>query len=61
MNFEDSMEELSSIVQKLESGELSLDESFTLYERGVQLAKNGHTILNDYESRVEELKTPNEN
>ena len=38
-NFEGSMDELQSIVDKLEKGDLTLDESVDLFKRGVDLSK----------------------
>lgn len=38
MNFEDSLKELEFIVSKLENPEISLDESISLFEKGIVLA-----------------------
>ena len=38
MKFEDSMQKLNEIVNKLESGELSLDEAIKLYQEGIDLS-----------------------
>ena len=40
VNFENSMKRLDEIVQKLESGKLSLEESIALYKEGSVLAEN---------------------
>jgi exodeoxyribonuclease VII small subunit len=42
-------------VQKLESGELSLEQSLAVYEEGVQLARRGQQVLASAEKRVEIL------
>jgi exodeoxyribonuclease VII small subunit len=42
-------------VQKLESGELSLEQSLAVYEEGVQLARKGQQMLSTAEKRVEIL------
>ena len=38
LSFEDALNELESVVAKLESGKLSLEESISLYHRGQQLS-----------------------
>ena len=39
LNFEQALRELESVVRRLESGDVPLDESIDLYERGEQLRK----------------------
>ena len=39
MSFEQALRELESVVRRLESGDVPLDESIDLYERGEQLRK----------------------
>ena len=46
---------LREVVQKLESGELSLEQSLAAYEEGVQLARKGQQLLASAEKRVEIL------
>jgi exodeoxyribonuclease VII small subunit len=46
---------LREVVQKLESGELSLEQSLAVYEEGVQLARKGQQLLSGAEQRVELL------
>ena len=46
---------LREVVQKLESGELSLEQSLAVYEEGVQLARRGQQLLSTAEKRVEIL------
>lgn len=46
---------LRDVVQKLESGELSLEQSLAVYEEGVQLARKGQHLLASAEKRVEIL------
>ncbi|MGH8444995.1 MAG: exodeoxyribonuclease VII small subunit [Solimonas sp.] len=53
--FEDAMKELESIVQALERGELRLDESLRLFERGVALAQQCRGSLESAELKVHEL------
>lgn len=55
LSFEQAYQELDAIVGKLESGELSLEESVTLFERGRKLAEHCQTILDGAELRVNQL------
>jgi exodeoxyribonuclease VII small subunit len=54
-DFERSLAELEAIVDKLEAGELSLDESLKQFERGVQLTRVCQTALKQAEQKVEIL------
>jgi exodeoxyribonuclease VII small subunit len=54
-DFEAAIAELETIVKKLEEGDLSLEQSLALYERGVTLSKFCHARLEDAERRIEIL------
>ncbi len=54
-SFEELSGELESIVAKLEAGDLSLDESLALFERGTELAKKCTEMLDKAELRIKEL------
>ena len=54
-DFEGAIAELESIVKKLEEGDLALEQSLTLYERGVQLSRFCHARLEAAERRIEIL------
>lgn len=54
-DFEGAIAELETIVKKLEEGELPLEQSLALYERGVQLSRFCHARLEDAERRIEIL------
>ena len=54
-DFERSLAELETIVEKLEQGELSLDESLRHFERGVQLTRVCQSALKQAEQKVEIL------
>ena len=54
-DFEAAIAELEGIVKKLEDGDLPLEKSLELYERGVQLSRFCHTRLEDAEKRIEIL------
>lgn len=53
--FEKSVQELDAIVSKMESGELSLDESLKLFEKGVKLTRQCQQNLTDAEAKIEKL------
>ena len=54
-DFEAAIAELETIVKKLEEGDLALEKSLELYERGVQLSRFCHTSLEAAEKRIEIL------
>lgn len=54
-DFESAIGELETIVKTLEAGDLSLEQSLQLFERGVQLSRFCHTRLEDAERRIEIL------
>ena len=54
-SFEDALRRLSEIVEKLEDGELPLEDSLKLFEEGVRLARTSQSRLDAAERRVEEL------
>jgi len=54
-DFEAAIAELETIVKKLEEGDLALEKSLELYERGVQLSRFCHTRLEEAEKRIEIL------
>jgi exodeoxyribonuclease VII small subunit len=53
--FEDALKELEEVVTRLEKGELSLEDSLGLYERGIALARRCHEKLEEAEGRIEVL------
>ena len=54
-DFEAAIAELETIVKKLEEGDLALEQSLALYERGVQLSRFCHARLEEAERRIEIL------
>jgi exodeoxyribonuclease VII small subunit len=58
VSFEQSLNELDSLVQKMEKGDLSLDDSLAAYERGVGLYRQCQTALEHAEQRVRLLNDP---
>jgi exodeoxyribonuclease VII small subunit len=57
-DFEKSMAELEALVERLERGDLSLEESLKQFERGVVLARSCQTALKAAEQKVEILLKP---
>jgi len=55
LSFEESIRRLAEIVEKLERGDLPLEESVALFEDGVRLARASQSQLSQAEKRVEEL------
>ncbi|WP_426534537.1 exodeoxyribonuclease VII small subunit [Bradyrhizobium sp. McL0615] len=57
LTFERAMEELESIVTKLEGGKVPLEESVTIYERGEALKRRCEELLRQAEARVDKITT----
>ncbi|WP_018996510.1 exodeoxyribonuclease VII small subunit [Hirschia maritima] len=55
MNFEDALAELERIVQKLESGDVALEDSILIYERGEALKAHCEKKLKAAETKVEKI------
>jgi exodeoxyribonuclease VII small subunit len=55
LSFEEAFQELETVVQRLESGDLPLEEAISLYERGMALARNCSQALDAAELRVQEV------
>ena len=55
LTFEDALKELESVVRRLESGEVPLDESIDLYERGETLRKACQSRLDAAQARIEKI------
>ncbi|MEM0935786.1 MAG: exodeoxyribonuclease VII small subunit [Pseudomonadota bacterium] len=57
MSFEAAMAELERVVSQLENGDVPLDQSIALYERGDALKKRCEEALKAAEARVEQITT----
>lgn len=55
LNFEEGIQELENLVRALETGEMTLDESFLAYERAVKLKKQLEKLLDDGDKRIRML------
>jgi exodeoxyribonuclease VII small subunit len=59
LSFEESLKELDTIVQSLEQGDLDLEESMALFERGLTLSKLSQNKLQTAEQKVKILLEQN--
>jgi exodeoxyribonuclease VII small subunit len=57
-SFDQVLERLKGVVDRLEHGNLSLEDSLRTFEEGVLLARRGHGMLDAAEKRVEVLVRP---
>jgi exodeoxyribonuclease VII small subunit len=57
-DFEKSLEELETLVEQLESGELNLDQSLLQFKRGVELTRHCQSVLEQAQQTVEKLLDP---
>jgi exodeoxyribonuclease VII small subunit len=55
LSFEQAVEELEKIVAALERGDVPLDRSIEIYERGEALKKHCETLLSAAENRIEKI------
>ncbi len=55
-NFEAAMAELDALVEKMEVGDLALEESLAAYQRGAELLKYCERVLADAQQRVQVLE-----
>jgi exodeoxyribonuclease VII small subunit len=55
MSFEKALKELETIVGRLERGDVELEESITIYERGEALKEHCDRLLKQAEAKVEKL------
>ena len=58
LSFEDSLSELEAIVDRLESGQGSLDDAITAYERGSQLKRYCQMKVDEARMKVEKIRLP---
>ena len=59
LSFEKAMKELEQIVTKLERGDVELEESIAIYERGEALRTHCDTLLKQAEAKVEKITLNN--
>lgn len=59
VNFEEALEELETLVEQMEDGDLSLEESLAAFEKGIRLARECQDALKQAEQRVQVLLQQN--
>lgn len=59
VDFERALDELEKLVQRMEEGDLSLEESLKLYERGMELSRACQKALEAAEKRIRVLSEQN--
>jgi len=59
IDFESALKELESLVSKMESGELSLDDSLKAFERGIELTRTCQSTLEAAELKIQMLTKDN--
>lgn len=57
LSFENALQALEEIVTKLERGDVPLEESIAIYERGEALKKRCEALLSQAEERVEKIRS----
>ena len=55
--FEESLQELESIVQRLEKGDVPLEEALTIFQRGMELSKQCEGTLKSAEKTLTQMMT----
>lgn len=55
LSFEEILAKLTQVVERLEKGDLPLEESLAVFEQGIQLSRLGSSRLDAAEAKVEEL------
>ena len=59
LSFEDGLKKLEDIVEQLESGDVDLDKSVELYEKGMNLKKICEEKLKKVENKIKKIKVEN--
>ncbi|PAE22151.1 exodeoxyribonuclease VII small subunit [Bacillus sp. 7504-2] len=57
MTFEEAMKNLEDIVEKLEEGDVPLEEAIAIYRKGMELSKLCHDKLKDVEEQLTQIIT----
>jgi exodeoxyribonuclease VII small subunit len=61
ISFEQALDQLTGLVEKLESGELPLEESVASFEQGVKLSRRCEALLDQAEQRLQVLNNSEDN
>jgi exodeoxyribonuclease VII small subunit len=57
LNFESTLDEIEKIIESLEEGNLSLEDSIKAYEKGMSLTKDCQKMLSDAELKIKKLSS----
>ncbi|WP_216829446.1 exodeoxyribonuclease VII small subunit [Alkalihalobacterium elongatum] len=57
LSFEDAINELESVVEKLEQGDVPLEEAISMFQQGMNLSKLCHDKLTVVEKQLEQILT----
>ncbi|WP_223787482.1 exodeoxyribonuclease VII small subunit [Marinicella meishanensis] len=57
--FEKNLEQLSTIIEKMEQDDVGLEESLKLYEQGIQLTRKCQKIIDEAEQKIQQLMEQN--
>ncbi|MGB8227050.1 MAG: exodeoxyribonuclease VII small subunit [Sedimentisphaerales bacterium] len=60
LSFEQAIKKLTDIVGKIEDGQISLEQSLTQYEQGMELIKHCRAILQKAEKKIEQISQEKE-
>ena len=60
LSFEQAIKKLTDIVSKIEDGQISLEQSLSQYEQGMELIKHCRGILQKAEKKIEEISKEKE-
>jgi len=55
-NIEENFKELDEILEKMQDEEVSLDESFEMYKKGIEIVKNSNEQIEKIEKQIEVLE-----
>ncbi|MBP5773629.1 MAG: exodeoxyribonuclease VII small subunit [Eubacterium sp.] len=59
-NIEDNFKELDEILEKMQDEEVSLDESFEMYKKGIEIVKDSNEQIEKIEKQIEVLEEDTE-
>ncbi|WP_428909074.1 exodeoxyribonuclease VII small subunit [Niallia sp. Krafla_26] len=57
VTFEEAMEQLETIIERLEEGDVPLEEAITIYKKGMELSKLCHDKLKNVEEQLTQILT----
>lgn len=60
-NYEENLTEIDEIIEKLENGDLNLDESIKEYEKSMKLIEECSKMLNEAQGKIQKINTSNGN